>query len=123
MTRSIYAALIVAVALAFGGGTASAAGVPALNYWKAGVREDAIQWCEVHSYIGGQKLYGCIYNAPSCSWEGPPYPANRGRCAMAWTMWPRSPSRPPFYCVGRADYVDTRNVTAFQVTCSPLTYI
>lgn len=104
-------------------GADAAGGPPMVRYWNEGVREDAIQWCEVHAYIQGVRVYGCIYNQPSCAWAGVPYAPTRGTCSMAWTMWPRIGQHNAKYCIGGAHYVYTRNATTFHVNCYPLRWI
>lgn len=121
--RSIAALLVMAAGLAFAAAPAQAQSVPMVKYWNQGVTEDAIQWCEVHAYISGVRVYGCLYNSPSCAWAGVPYPATRGTCAIRWTMWPRIGQHNAKFCIGRAHYVYTRNVTTFRVDCYPLKWI
>ncbi len=126
MRKTITAALIAAAAMFAGASTASAQSVPMVKYWNQGVTEDAIQWCETHAYISGVRIYGCLYNNPSCAWAGVPYPPTRGTCAIKWTMWPYTGSQGRHnakFCIGSAHYVYTRNVTAFLVHCYPLRWI
>lgn len=124
MRKTITAALVAVAALLGGGSTAQAQSMPMKNYWDGGIQADAIQWCEVHAYIGGVRVYGCLYNRPSCAWAGVPYPSTRGACAIKWTMWPRTVgNRNAKFCIGSAHYFYTKNATPFIVHCYPLRWI